>query len=79
MIEKDQVVTIDDTFNELDENITHQVGLDALCEPPTSRYNLDIIDNVNCKDGLFSPPNNGENVDIYIIDTGINIGHVDFK
>ena len=45
----------------------------------TSRFNLDILDNVNCTDGTFKPENYGEGADIYIVDSGINYDHRDFR
>ena len=44
-----------------------------------NRPNLDILDNINCIDGRYNPGSNGTGVDIYILDTGINYDHEDFK
>ena len=44
-----------------------------------NRTNLDIIDNINCTDGTYNPGSNGTGVDVYILDTGINYDHEDFK
>ena len=43
------------------------------------RSNLDIIDNINCTDGTYNPGSIGTGVDIYILDTGIDYDHEDFK
>ena len=50
-------------------------------EHSTDRYNLDIINKPArvCGDYTYSPPNDGTGVDIYILDTGINYEHDDFK
>ena len=46
----------------------------------TDRYGLDVLDKpqYGCIDEHYDPPNDGGNVDIYILDTGINYNHIDF-
>eukprot|EP00800_Vazella_pourtalesii_P014572 TRINITY_DN3729_c0_g1_i6.p1 TRINITY_DN3729_c0_g1~~TRINITY_DN3729_c0_g1_i6.p1 ORF type:complete len:271 (-),score=54.13 TRINITY_DN3729_c0_g1_i6:144-956(-) len=46
----------------------------------TSRYNLDAIDEGcgDCNNGRYEPEGNGEGVDIYILDTGIENRHREF-
>ena len=46
----------------------------------TSRYNLDAIDEScgDCNNGRYEPEGNGEGVDIYILDTGIEYSHSEF-
>ena len=50
-------------------------------EYSTDRYNLDIINKPAkvCGNSTYSPPNDGTGADIYILDTGINYDHDDFK
>ena len=43
------------------------------------RYNLDIIDNKQCRDDMFTPRSYGKRVEIYIIDSGIKYNHNDFR
>jgi len=50
--------------------------LEASSSPP---WGLDRIDQMTSSlDGLFDPPSKGENVDVYVADTGIHISHTDF-
>ena len=48
---------------------------------PTDRYNLDIMNKPvdGCRNDQYIPPNDGTGADIYILDTGINYAHDDFK
>ena len=48
---------------------------------PTDRYNLDIMNKPThgCLNSQYDPPNDGTDADIYILDTGINYYHNDFK
>ena len=47
----------------------------------TDRYNLDIMNKPAkvCGNSTYNPPNDGTGADIYILDTGINYDHDDFK
>ena len=77
LVEKDQFVSIDQPI--LGSNGVSNDNLNrSLYNTSTSRYNLDIIDDVNCTDGTFSPFRYGYLADIYILDSGINYDHVDF-
>ena len=71
LIEKDQVIHPDKSIEQDDSPILEDFG--------TSRFNLDILDNVDCTDGYFEPENYGEGVNIYIVDSGINFDHRDFR
>ena len=73
MVEKDQVVSIAKSYDDPDEPI-HEYGWSVLERP-----NLDIIDDVNCIDGTYNPGSNGTGADIYILDTGIDYDHEDFR
>ena len=46
----------------------------------TDRYNLDAIDEecYKCNDGTYVPKYTGNNVDVYVLDTGIRFDHNDF-
>ena len=70
MVEKDQVVRA---------SIKPPVCLDFVNYKYTTRYNLDIIDEVIGTDGTYEPYNYGAGVDIYILDTGVNYDHEDFR
>ena len=43
------------------------------------RYNLDIIDSEDCTDDYFIPFNYGLGLDIYVVSSGINYDHIDFR
>ena len=47
----------------------------------TDRYNLDIMNKPvdGCRNDQYNLPNDGTGADIYILDTGINYDHNDFK
>ena len=72
MVEKDQIMRAS-SINPPDICFDFQNVRD------TNRYNLDQFDEVSGTDGTFTPPNYGAGVDIYVVDTGINYDHEDFK
>lgn len=42
-------------------------------------WNLDRIDQLSATlNGIYNPPNNAPNVDMYILDTGVNLPHIEF-
>eukprot|EP00800_Vazella_pourtalesii_P009034 TRINITY_DN229_c1_g1_i2.p1 TRINITY_DN229_c1_g1~~TRINITY_DN229_c1_g1_i2.p1 ORF type:complete len:452 (+),score=105.12 TRINITY_DN229_c1_g1_i2:242-1597(+) len=47
----------------------------------TDRWNLDIANKPlhTCENGKYEPPNDGTGADTYVLDTGINYDHSDFK
>lgn len=53
---------------------------DGLVEGSAVEWHLDRIDQVSAKlDNVFAPGGTGEGVDIYVIDSGINMNHVEFE
>ena len=76
VVEEDQIMTLEEISDE------QEVILDDSEIFPyrkTGRSNLDIIDDVNCTDGTYSPFDWGKGADIYIVDSGINYAHTDFR
>ncbi|KAI6648822.1 Proteinase T-like [Oopsacas minuta] len=80
-IEKDQPVHMlpitDKNYNASEWLINNSENVNG----STTRYNLDMINNPSnrCRNYRYKPPNDGTGVDIYIMDTGINYSHQDFK
>ena len=66
LIEKDQVMeTVEDEYR-------YNPMMDS---SGFHRYNH----NVDCTDDYFTPFNYGLGVDIYVVDSGINYDHIDFR
>ena len=72
IIEKNEKVFVGATFNDSEQIST----VDSLS---TNRYNLNLIESKECIEGKYAPFNYGMGADIYILDTGINYDHVDFR
>ena len=73
MVEKDQIFTAS-SIPPPQKNCKNFVDFEY-----TNRYNLDIIDEIGSLDGTYEPFNYGKGADIYILDTGINYDHEDFR
>ncbi|KAI9098099.1 peptidase S8/S53 domain-containing protein [Phlyctochytrium arcticum] len=59
----------------------YQLGVEVQAVQNNPPWGLDRIDQTNLQlDGIFDYPNaSGEGIDIYIVDTGINLNHTDFE
>ena len=69
-----------DDSQDIDEmEVYNSTDLRARTFSEKKRYNLDIIDNKQCRDDMFTPRSYGKRVEIYIIDTGIKYNHNDFR
>ena len=71
IIEKNEDVFVGTTFNN-----SEQITVESLS---TDRYNLDLIESKKCIRKAYAPFNYGLGADIYILDTGINYDHIDFR
>ncbi|KAI6646336.1 Cuticle-degrading serine protease isoform X2 [Oopsacas minuta] len=80
-IEKDQRVHMSPMENTTTSKGPTFAGPTDGLQLSTDRYNLDIINKPTdgCRNNEYDPPNDGTGADIYIIDTGINYDHADFK
>ena len=77
VVEEDQIMTLEEISDE--EEVIFDEDSEVFPYGKTGRYNLDIIDDVKCKDGTYNPFDFGKGVDIYIVDTGLDYKHLDFR
>ena len=66
-------------FQVLLDNIVEYVEQDQIVEITAEPWHRDRVDQRNLPlNMMYCPPNDGENVDIYVLDTGISYCHEDF-
>ena len=77
IVEEDQIMTLEEMSDEVE--VIFDEDSEVFPYRKTKRYNLDIIDDVNCTDGTYNSFSWGIGADIYIVDTGIYYQHLDFR
>ena len=94
-IDDDEYVDVDDTdsdeldysdvdeseYSDSQETIEEMEGYNStdLGFSANLRYNLDIIDDIYCRDNMYNPGSLGSGVNIYILDIGMRYDHTDFR